>query len=372
MKKLLTLALILSLSGCVTYYYPETALEDGVYYAEDDPSYVIDSSGYVGVSYYPWSSLDSFYLGYYPYVGYGYGYSSGFSFGINYRPSYYGYYSPWYAGYAPYHHYSSYYAWRPYSGHGRHYSGYGNQHYGNRHNKGTRHNRNYRNDSDYRYAGDHNGRNDRGNRRGEDADDVKRPAERNGNQGDSSGRKAAPARRYVSTTPSGNSGNRGMEIRSRGSKGTGRARVHPIDNDYVTAIKQQPSSKRATQTSYRSSRSTNSAGEVRYRAGAKQGRSRVQPVTPTPNSNRYAIATAPARPATASGNGGRNGHSAPVNNSARAGARATPGYAESRSASSSKPSSRSHRSPGKSRSNASSSGNRQSRQSGSSNHSKRR
>lgn len=377
MKKLLTLALTLLLSGCVTYYYPETALEDGVYYAADDASYVIDSGGYVGVSYYPWSSLDSFYLGYYPYVGYGYGYSSGFSFGLSYgyspwyyRPPYYGYYSPWYAWHAPYYHYSHYYAWRPYYGH-RNY-GYGNKHPGNRHNKGKGHNRNYRTDSDYRYAADHNGSNDRGNRRGEYADDVKGPAGRNGSKSNSSG---ITAKRYVSTAPSGYSGNRGMEVRSRGSKNSGKTRKHPIGQDSVTGIRPAPSSKRVTQSGYRHTRSTGSAGEVRYRAGAKQGRSHIQPVTPTPNSKRYAIATTQTRPVTASGNGGRDGHSVPVNNSGRTGARAAPGHAESRSTSSSKPSSRSHRSSGTSRrsqSSASSSGSHQSRQSGSSNHKNRK
>ncbi|NOR19740.1 MAG: hypothetical protein GQ538_06585 [Xanthomonadales bacterium] len=371
MKKLLTLASILLLSGCVTYYYPETALEDGVYYAEDDPSYVIDSSGYVDASYYPWSSLDSFYLGYYPTVRYGYGYSSGFSFGISYgySPWNYGYYSPWYAWHAPYYHYNHYYAWRPYYGHGHHYYGYGN-----RHNKGKGHNKNYRNDSDYRYAGDHNGGNGRGNRRGEYADDVKRPAGRDRHRSYSGSGKPAPAKRYVSTAPSGNSGNRGMEIRSRGSKDTGRARTHPIGNDSVTGIKLEPSGKRATQTSYRSKRSTSTAGEVRYRSGAKQGRSRVQPVAPTPNSNRYAIATTQARPVTASGNGGRYAQSAPVKNSGSASNRATTGHEASRSASSSQSSARSHRSSGnsgRSQSKASSSSSRQSRQSGSSSHKKR-
>ena len=73
MKKLLILPLCMLLTACVTYYYPQTALKDGIYYAEDDPSYVVNSGG----AYYPWVSLDYFYLAYYPY-------------------RYYGYYSPWY------------------------------------------------------------------------------------------------------------------------------------------------------------------------------------------------------------------------------------------------------------------------------------
>jgi len=77
MKKLLILPLFMLLTACVTYYYPKTALKDGIYYAEDDPSYVVYSGTYAGAAYYPWVSLDYFYLAYYPY-------------------RYYGYYSPWY------------------------------------------------------------------------------------------------------------------------------------------------------------------------------------------------------------------------------------------------------------------------------------
>ena len=62
MKKLLVLPFVLLLSGCVTYYYPKTAMKDGIYYAEDDPSYVVNSDA----MYYPWVSLDYFYLAYYP------------------------------------------------------------------------------------------------------------------------------------------------------------------------------------------------------------------------------------------------------------------------------------------------------------------
>ena len=59
-KILLTFVMISMLSGCVTYYYPETALQDGVYYAHDDPEYVSSSAAY---SYYPWATMDYFYLG---------------------------------------------------------------------------------------------------------------------------------------------------------------------------------------------------------------------------------------------------------------------------------------------------------------------
>ena len=88
MKKLFLSALLLLLTGCVSYYAPETAIEDGVYYAEDDPAYINNAYSYTYGGYYPWSSMDYFYLGYGPYGGFGYGYG-GFSIGISYG------YSPW-------------------------------------------------------------------------------------------------------------------------------------------------------------------------------------------------------------------------------------------------------------------------------------
>ena len=70
MKKLSFLLLVI-FTGCVRYYAPQTAFENGVYYAEDDPAYVDASGAYNVVTYYPWGSLDYFYLAYYPYRYYG-------------------------------------------------------------------------------------------------------------------------------------------------------------------------------------------------------------------------------------------------------------------------------------------------------------
>ena len=95
MKKLLILPLFFMLSGCVTYYYPETALKDGVYYAEDDPSYLVYSDTYRGTAYYPWASMDFFYLAYYPHRYYWDNYPW---YVDHYRSRYYG--SSWpYNGY---------------------------------------------------------------------------------------------------------------------------------------------------------------------------------------------------------------------------------------------------------------------------------
>ena len=101
MKKSFIVPLLVLLTGCVSYYSPETALEDGVYYAEDDPAYVLNSSDYSGVVYYPWSSLDYFYLGYGGYRGYSFSHIYPYSWGWGYPYGYDVYYSPW-AG--PYHH----------------------------------------------------------------------------------------------------------------------------------------------------------------------------------------------------------------------------------------------------------------------------
>jgi len=368
MKKLLTLSLILLLSGCVTYYYPQTALQDGVYYAEDDPSYVIDSGGYVGFSYYPWSSLDYFYLGYHPYTrfgfGYGhnYGYGSGWSVGFSYAYSpwyypsdYYGFYSPWYASHYRHH----YPAWRPYHAYNHGSYNHGNYRHGNK--------KHHQNNNDYRYAGNGHGNGNRGhgNRAGEYSDDVRSPTGRNRGNTYSSGREAAPVRKYVSTTPSGHAGNRGMEVRSRGSKNTGKTTKQPIRHDQVTVIKLDPSFQRRAQNKSRSRQSTGAAGEVRYRAAAKQDRSRTQPIESGSKVTSVAISTAPARPVAVNGNNGRNGHPSVLNASAYAASRAP-----SRQASTRGPTSPGSHPPAESRSRASS-GNHQKSNSGSRSHSGR-
>ena len=120
------------LGGCVTHYYPAPGGAYGDYPLSDPyvavtadvpaPSAGVAADNviyYVDSAYYPWWSLDYFYL------GYGFGYS-GFSVGIRYgypRPYYgwphYAWYNPWY--YPPY--YSAWYPshyWRPYY-HPNHY-----------------------------------------------------------------------------------------------------------------------------------------------------------------------------------------------------------------------------------------------------------
>lgn len=195
MKKLIALSLFFLLTGCVTYYYPETALEDGVYYAEDDPSYVYNSGDYSDVVYYPWLSLDYFYLGYNPYPVYGYAYGYPFGWGYSpwhYRYSYYGYYPQRYIAY-PYGH--------PYRGN-------------------CMHHRCQQNDHENRYAGD--GHENRRNRYDEEDEEYI------DNRKSGIGRHVTPPiSRYVSTAPSGYSGNQGMVIRNRETTKIGKSRLEP-------------------------------------------------------------------------------------------------------------------------------------------------
>jgi len=340
MRKLLILPLLVLLTGCVTYYYPQTALQDGVYYAEDDPSYVVYSNSYAGVAYYPWSSLDYFYLGYYPYpsYGFGYGYGGGFSFGISYGYSpwyypysYYGYYSPWYASY---HHYPYYPAWRPYHGY-----------YSRGHHK---YNKGYRGGGHDRYAGNDN--HAPRNRGDENEDRYENPDERRNRGNQLNSYSASRVNRYVSTAPSGYSGNRGMVIRNRETTKIGKSRLEPSKSVPVQAASVAPSNYRTAQPNYRTRQS---GGEVRYSAGAKQGRSRTGPVESSRYSKGIAIsAPQPVIAVAATGDGGRSRQSAPARTSRRESGPSPSGTSNrSRSEpSSSAPSVSRHREPSQSRS----------------------
>ncbi len=338
MKKLLILPLLALMTGCVTYYYPETALEDGVYYAEDDPSYVVYSDEYTGTAYYPWSSLDYFYLGYNPYASYGFGYGyggygSGFSFGINYGYSpwyypysYHGYDSPRYASYYNYPYYPASRPWRGYcDGHygcnhrgrnnhrGDGHNGYARNRHDNRRNRAddrdTR-NRydNRRNRADDRYT--RNRHDDRRYRGGEDASDKENPVDRRRERSNSSS-DASPVRRYVSTTPAGYSGNRGMVIRSRETTKIGKSRLQPVNSIPAPTVRVTPSSSRAARPVSRAarpvSRSTRANNVVRYRSDAKQTRSSTGPVESGSSSNGVAVAIPPSQPVVVPGNSSRRG-----------------------------------------------------------------
>ena len=265
MKKLLLLPFLALLTSCVTYYYPETGLEDGVYYAEDDPSYVTYSEPYVSASYYPWSSLDYFYMGYSPYSSIGYRYSrfgSGFSLGLgySYSPWYYssssyGYYSPWYAP-------GSYYSYYP--------SQWGYYGHCSRYRDCRRGNKNHHRRSGHdRYTGrdrNHNGRLGRDERSDRNAGSQKRNGGNNENRGTSR------STRRVSTTPPGHAGNQGLIIRSNETRKPGKSRVQPDRPVQRKSANVSPTQSRAVQQEYRTRQR---GSEVRYRSGSKQTRART-------------------------------------------------------------------------------------------------
>jgi hypothetical protein len=206
MKNLLALFLLVFLTGCVSYYQPESALENGVYYAEDDPSYVYNPDDYSGVIYYPWSSLDYFYFGYLPYSGYGFAYDYPYAFGYlswGYPYSYYGYYSPWYFSY--YH--DSY--WRPYQ-RSCHYHG-------------RCRDNDDRDAKDDHYAGDGHENHGRTVGGGEEN------AFYSHNGKDKMGRGGyPPMKRYVSKTPNGRPGSEGMAVRNSKPTKLAKSRVEPV------------------------------------------------------------------------------------------------------------------------------------------------
>ena len=209
MKKLLILPLLVLLTSCVTYYYPETALEDGVYYAEDDPSYNVYQGYYPGYAYYPWSSLDYFYIGYQPYPFYAYYYGYGYS-PWHYPFGYYGYYPPLFASH---YHYPHYPAWYPYSGYCMGYDRCDRGHRGRDENR------------EDRVVG--NSKKNRRKRADTGIDENNVPADEFENPNATIYSGAVPYKRYVSTMPSGYSGNQGMVIRSGDSAKVGKSRIQP-------------------------------------------------------------------------------------------------------------------------------------------------
>jgi hypothetical protein len=271
MKKLLMLPLLIILSGCVSYYYPETALEDGVYYAGDDPAYASNQRSYAHGAYYPWYSLDYFYLGYMPYPGcvYDYGFPCAVLFG--YSPwhwpyGHYGYYSPWYA---TYHRYPFYPSWRPYDGYCSDHGGCGHRDVAGRFaGTGNRHIK-YDNDG---YQGDDNAV----------IDDNEQPARNTASRSNSGGFSSSPFSRYVSAVPAGYSGDRGMVIRSNQYRKIGKSRLEPGKTAPETStsgmnVRPQPA---PASRSYRSS-----SPAARTRAPRSSSRSRIS----SPGSSRSSV-----------------------------------------------------------------------------------
>jgi hypothetical protein len=273
MKKLLILLLLVLLSGCVSYYHPETALVDGVYYAEDDPSYVVYQGGYPG-AYYPWSSLDYFYMGYYPYPGYaihgGYSFGLGYGFASPYYP--YGYYGPA-PRFVSYYNYPYYYGGRPYGGFCSHYSGCRHGDNGRRRGNGFKRYAENRDDkSHYRDGEDESADFDK--------DAVDESVERNNGGGYNT---SAGGSRYVATTAPGTSGDRGMVIRSSKTSKTGKNKLEPgtttsaqglsVTSSNSQRNESKPGRRQSTRTNngHRSTTRGNSSSSVSSRQRAYSG-----------------------------------------------------------------------------------------------------
>ena len=239
MKKLMILPLLLMLSGCVSYYQPETALVDGVYYAEDDPTYVVYRGGYPAAAYYPWSTLDTFYLSYYSF-GYRLGYSSVF-----YPYSYYNS-PPWYMSFY------NYPFDAPYSGSCWHYGDcrYGN--YGGY--DGGGHNSYAENSSD--------------NRRTRSEGDQSVDSRENASDDENS--KLPAGRSFASTEPVGYAGKRGLVIRSSNTTASGQTLLEPgasVESRQVSVTSNKNTTSNPT-AQVKTKRSYSSGARTSYRSTA--------------------------------------------------------------------------------------------------------
>jgi len=306
-RNLLLLPLLALLAGCVTYYYPAPeATSDGVYYAQEEPAYQPAYSGYATAyaapAYYPWWSMDYFYL------GYGYG-SGSLSFGLSFGyPAYYGGYA-WY-GYPVYAYgwygwpyygycYPPYrYAWRPpyyhhYHGHYDHPGYAWNQSYWN-HKYGDYRREAYphRDRDPYVYGdsrGYRDGMQDPRNRQVRDAVGT-RPPRAFEDRSNARGPETDPggiASRAHGPTP-GSSADGPMLVRSRADAKPGMSRLHetsPAETGPTVAAARQPSPpaeyRRLISQSPRAGQ-PNKVVVIGDQAGAKPGRERIYPVAPEP------------------------------------------------------------------------------------------
>lgn len=268
MRKWLLIPLLVVLTGCVSYYYPYPAEQaNQTYYPAERPARSDYSASYASTRYYPWWSVDYFYLG----SGRGYSnssYSIGFSYGYPYNYSH-GWYDPfaWYYDpwgwsvsyplqlsywYTPY--YSRFhdrYAWR------NHYWRYRyERHHRSRHHDHDRWNRWARGERDRRGDGwvdrghprdDHSSlRPNRPRLRDQspvagydrDRDSLRRryedgriPAAARGKYpkpGKPGGESAADrVKRHMSVAPGSREGSSGMEIRNRGERKAAPTRTQP-------------------------------------------------------------------------------------------------------------------------------------------------
>ncbi len=267
MFKLLISSLILAtVAGCVSPYYSmadpyQGAYDDNGYYEDSyaGPTSYVQSTAYLGAAYYPYWSMDYFYLGsHYYQPSYGTSYSISLSSGYPYYGPYYypDYYSSWYAPYSYYNpwfgmhyswggrygHYDPYWrhgygshAWRsPRYGHSGGYDrGHGSGGYDRGHGSGgyDRGHESYRNDG--RVSHDGGTRSGRGYRQvgdyrhgGQRVVQGREPPVRD--RADRGRAQPARANRNVSLAPSGASTDRGMVVVNRSDGKPGPNRLGPV------------------------------------------------------------------------------------------------------------------------------------------------
>ncbi len=313
MKKLMLqlVLLLLALSGCATYYYPAPHRAGETFYVVEEPARIRHSSPFAAERYYPWWSVDYFYLGNHRYgsgwsIGFGSGYDRGWydPFYWGYDPWSYGlfdyYYSPfryslWYSPF--HHHYDPWYArndyyWRhrfnrhygvrPWGGHDRG-PGPGRDRYADRdwrRDRGQDHgvlDPGYGTRDSDRYAGRDRQR-ERDRRAGEDgpvppAASQRHPA-RTGAR--------PPMQRHVSVAPGG-APQRGTEIRSREERKPVPTRAEPIRGVARAVPAPETNVVPAPRVSVPAYASPgNRAVAVRNKLGSKDSRTRLSPVEKVP------------------------------------------------------------------------------------------
>lgn len=333
MNKLLLMPILMALTGCVSYYYPYGEPVEGVRYVpadeyvehvyyEDEVVRGYDYSDiYVNSPYYPWWSIDYFYLGSHRSrsglsIGFSYGsphYWGGYS--SYYDPFYPAYrYSPWSVHYSPFI-YSAWYApyyERPYryfagnsyfwrNRYDRHHGSGGHDRYRDGRHRGDRHDdnrstllpgRDHRLRDEDRFAVYDRDRNER-RRRGEDGpgDDQRDP--RRGGPGTDG------LQRHTSVSSGTGLRDRGMEVRSRKDSKRSPSRMEPGKSVNARrqpdkpVVKLSPGTGKAFASGqdYKTARSDNSL--VRYRSGSKDNRTQAKPVKP-PGSRTAIVKPAPA------------------------------------------------------------------------------
>jgi hypothetical protein len=104
-------------------------------------------------------------------------------------------------------------------------------------------------------------------------------------------------------------------IRNRETTKIGKSRLEPNKPAPRQVASVTPSTYRTAQSNYRTRQS---GSEVRYNAGAKQGRSRTGPVESGGYSRGVVVSASQPGNVTAAGNGGRSRQSAPARSSQRA------------------------------------------------------